>query len=201
MGPPARRALRRDERSPLLPALLDPAVAVGDLGCGSGRIAAALAPFAGSVVAVDSSPEMLDVARSRLAAFDNVRIVEGRIEQLPLEPTSLDLALVVHLLHHVADPSAALAEVARVLRPGGRLVIADVLPIRTRSTAAQWATSGSASAVRRSRRSSRRPASTGERWHEAGIEPGARGPAMFVATAIRPPAHAQKKKTIHRREA
>ena len=112
----------------LLPALLDPDVVVGDLGCGSGRIAATIAPYARSVVGVDASPEMLDVARSRLAGFDNVRLVEGRIEELPLESGSLDLALVVHLLHHVADPSAALAEVARVLRPGGRLVLADVLP-------------------------------------------------------------------------
>jgi ubiquinone/menaquinone biosynthesis C-methylase UbiE len=170
----------------LLPALLDPAVAVGDLGCGSGRLAATIAPYAHSVVAVDSSPEMLEVARARLAGFGNVEIKQGRIEELPLASGSLDLALVVHLLHHVDDPSAALAEVARVLRPGGRLVVADVLPhpyddyrrtmghvwlgfdrptIETAFTDAGLA---------------------GERWHEAGVEPGARGPAMFTATAIRP---------------
>ena len=80
------------------------------------------------VVGVDSSPEMLEVARARLAGLDNVRLLHGRIEELPLESASLDIALVVHLLHHVADPNAALAEVARVLRPGGRLVLADVLP-------------------------------------------------------------------------
>ena len=170
----------------LLPALLDPAVAVGDLGCGSGRIAAAIAPYAHSVVGVDSSPEMLDVARSRLAGFGNVQLVEGRIESLPLESASLDLALVVHLLHHVADPSAALSEVARVLRPGGRLVIADVLPHPyeeyRRTMGHVWLGFG-------------RPAIeaeftqaglTGERWHEAGVAAGARGPAMFVATAVRP---------------
>jgi ubiquinone/menaquinone biosynthesis C-methylase UbiE len=170
----------------LLPALLDPGVTVGDLGCGSGRLAATIAPYARSVVAVDASPEMLEVARQRLSGFGNVEVVEGRIEELPLEAESLDLALVVHLLHHVADPSAALAEVARVLRPGGRLVIADVLPHPyeeyRRTMGHVWLGFG-------------RPAIeaeftqaglSGERWHEAGVEPGARGPAMFVATAVRP---------------
>jgi ubiquinone/menaquinone biosynthesis C-methylase UbiE len=170
----------------LLPALLDPEVVVGDLGCGSGRIAATVAPYARSVVAVDSSPEMLEVARARLAGFGNVEVVQGRIEELPLAPASLDLALVVHLLHHVVDPTAALAEVARVLRPGGRVVVADVLPHPyddyRRTMGHVWLGFG-------------RPAIeaafgeaglTGERWHEAGVEPGARGPAMFVATAVRP---------------
>ena len=170
----------------LLPALLDPEVVVGDLGCGSGRIAATIAPYARSLVAVDSSPEMLEVARGRLAGFDNVQVVQGRIEELPLEPASLDLALVVHLLHHVADPSAALAEVAHVLRPGGRVVVADVLPHPyddyRRTMGHVWLGFGRATIEA----AFTEAGLTGERWHEAGVEPGARGPAMFVATAVRP---------------
>jgi ubiquinone/menaquinone biosynthesis C-methylase UbiE/DNA-binding transcriptional ArsR family regulator len=170
----------------LLPALLDPEVVVGDLGCGSGRIAATVAPYARSVVAVDSSPEMLEVARARLAGFGNVEVVQGRIEELPLAPASLDLALVVHLLHHVADPTAALAEVARVLRPGGRVVVADVLPHPyddyRRSMGHVWLGFGRPTIEA----AFSEAGLTGERWHEAGVEPGARGPAMFVATAVRP---------------
>ena len=170
----------------LLPALLDPEVVVGDLGCGSGRIAATIAPYAHTIVAVDSSPEMLEVARARLAGFANVEIVPGRIEELPLEPGSLDLALVVHLLHHVADPSAALAEVARVLRPGGRVVVADVLPHPyddyRRTMGHIWLGFGRPTIET----AFTEAGLSGERWHEAGVEPGARGPAMFVATAVRP---------------
>jgi ArsR family transcriptional regulator len=170
----------------LLPALLDPDVVVGDLGCGSGRLAATLAPYARTVVAVDSSPEMLAVARARLAGFGNVQLVEARIEQLPLASATLDLVLVVHLLHHVADPGAALAEVARVLRPGGRAVVADVLPHPyeeyRRTMGHVWLGFGRAEIEAELVRAGLQ----GERWHEAGIEPGARGPAMFVATAVRP---------------
>jgi ubiquinone/menaquinone biosynthesis C-methylase UbiE len=170
----------------LLPALLAPDVVVGDLGCGSGKIAATIAPYARSVVAVDSSPEMLEVARRRLAGFGNVEVVQGRIEELPLASEVLDLALVVHLLHHVADPSRALAEVARVLRPGGRIVVADVLPHPyddyRRTMGHVWL-----GFDRPTIESAFTEAGlAGERWHEAGVEPGARGPAMFVATAVRP---------------
>ena len=170
----------------LMPALLDPDVVVGDLGCGSGRIAAALAPYARGVIAVDASPEMLAVARARLARFENVQLVQGRIEELPLPSASLDVALVAHLLHHVADPAVALAEVARVLRPGGRLVIADVLPHPYEEYRRTMGHVGLGCGRQTIEAAFAQAGFTAERWHEPGIEPGARGPAMFVATAVQP---------------
>lgn len=108
--------------------LLDPDWTVGDLGCGTGRLSAALAPFVTEVVAVDASAAMLDAARAHLEGFDSVRIREGELEDLPLQDARLDAATLVLTLHHLAEPTAALSEALRVLRPGGRLLVVDMLP-------------------------------------------------------------------------
>lgn len=108
--------------------LLDPEWRVGDLGCGTGRLSAALAPFVSEVVAVDASAAMLDAARARLEGLEGVRIREGELEDLPIEDDLLDAATLVLTLHHLPEPAAALAEAQRVLRPGGRLLVVDMLP-------------------------------------------------------------------------
>ena len=108
--------------------LLDPGLVVGDLGCGTGAMTAALAPFVRRVVAVDASREMLGAARDRVAGAANVELRSGEIEALPVADGELDAALLVLVLHHLAEPRAALAEAARVLRPGGRLIVVDMLP-------------------------------------------------------------------------
>nr|MBA2356714.1 metalloregulator ArsR/SmtB family transcription factor [Acidobacteriota bacterium] len=89
-------------------AVLDPAWVVADLGCGTGRTAAALAPFVAQVIAVDASAEMLGAARERLAACGNVDIRQGALEAVPVATGSVDLALLVLVLHHVGDPLAVL---------------------------------------------------------------------------------------------
>lgn len=111
-----------------LPALLDESWAVGDLGCGTGQVAAALAPFVARVVAVDRSGEMLQAARRRLKAFPNVEVRRGELDAMPIADAELDAATLLLVLHHLAEPSAALREAARVLKPGGRLLICDMLP-------------------------------------------------------------------------
>ncbi len=107
-------------------ALLDPTLVIGDLGCGTGTLAAALAPHVAHVHAIDGSPAMLATARARLAGLGNVTLTEGALESLPLPDACLDAAVLLLVLHHVADPARVLAEARRVLRPNGRLHIADM---------------------------------------------------------------------------
>lgn len=113
--------------------LLDSDWVVGDLGCGTGRLVEALAPFVGRVVAVDASAQMLEAARERLNGLDSglagqVELRQGELEALPLATAELDAAVLLLVLHHVVDPGEALAEVARALKPGGRLLIVDMAP-------------------------------------------------------------------------
>jgi ubiquinone/menaquinone biosynthesis C-methylase UbiE len=108
--------------------LLDGAWTVGDLGCGTGQVAAALAPFVAQVIAVDRSGDMLQAARRRLGDLQNVDVRHGELEALPLGDGALDAATLLLVLHHVPDPAEALREAARVLRPGGRLLVCDMLP-------------------------------------------------------------------------
>ena len=111
-----------------LPAFADSEWTVGDLGCGTGQMTAALAPFVKHVIAVDASAAMLQAARKRLQGFGNVELRRGDLEALPIDDARLDAATLALVLHHLPEPGSALAEVARVLKPRGRLLIVDMLP-------------------------------------------------------------------------
>ena len=111
-----------------LAAFADADAVVGDLGCGTGQVSAALAPFVARVIGVDSSAAMLQAARRQLQGHRNVELRRGDIEALPIDDGVLDAATVMLVLHHVPEPGRALADVARVLKPGGRLVLVDMLP-------------------------------------------------------------------------
>lgn len=99
---------------------------VGDLGTGTGILAARLAPFARSVVAVDRSEEMLSAAAIRLREAKNVDLRHGDLESLPVDDRELDVAILALVLHYVVDPPAVLGEVRRALRPGGRFILLDM---------------------------------------------------------------------------
>ncbi len=99
-----------------------------DVACGPGILAAHLAADAGSVVGVDLVPEMLERARRecRERGLENARFLEGAAESLPFREAAFDAVVSRLALHHLLDPGAALREMARVTRPGGRVVIADL---------------------------------------------------------------------------
>jgi SAM-dependent methyltransferase len=96
-----------------------------DAGSGTGSLAFALAPHVGEVVAVDSRTEYLDAGRELAPA--NVRFVEADVTALPFDYATFDIAGCVRVLHHVRRPELAVSELARVTRPGGRVLVADQL--------------------------------------------------------------------------
>src|SRR5215212_4458235 len=100
--------------------LIDSSLVVGDLGCGTGQLTDTIAPYVKQVIAIDSSVDMLDAARARVSGASNVDLRQGDLENLPVGPGQLDAAMMSLVLHYAPSPAKALAEVARVLRPGGR---------------------------------------------------------------------------------
>jgi ArsR family transcriptional regulator len=102
---------------------------VADLGAGEGTLAQMLARQAERVIAVDLSPKMVEFGRELAARHDlkNLEYRLGDIEEPPLESGSVDLAFLSQALHHAGNPDKALAEAYRILKPGGRLVVLDLL--------------------------------------------------------------------------
>jgi ubiquinone/menaquinone biosynthesis C-methylase UbiE len=113
-----------DMDQPVVREILDglPAGTALDAACGTGRYASYLASLGHQVIGVDISPEMLAVARAKVPGGE---FLEGDLHQLPVPGQHVDLVVCALALTHVADLAPVLAEFARVLRPGGHLVIAD----------------------------------------------------------------------------
>jgi ubiquinone/menaquinone biosynthesis C-methylase UbiE len=126
-----RIAARQDERAAALAARVREFVpATGDeraldAGTGTGALAFALAPLVREVVGVDVVAELLEQARARAAETPNVSFVEGDITALEFDRATFDLAGTLRTIHHVARPELAVAELARVTRPGGTVLVVD----------------------------------------------------------------------------
>lgn len=98
-----------------------------DIGTGTGRILELLAGGAESATGVDRSPEMLRIARGKLAAAGNQKadLLQADMRALPFADAAFDTVTMHHVLHFADNPAAVLAEAARVVAPGGRLIVAD----------------------------------------------------------------------------
>lgn len=168
-----------------LPALLDRRWVVGDLGCGTGELSAALAPFVGRVVAVDRSDDMLQAAQRRLHDLTNVEVRKGELQALPIADGELDAATLILVLHHLPDPSAALAEASRALKPGGRLLVTDMLPHDHEEYRQQMGHVWLGFGEDQVRRLCAAAGFEDVRIATLAVDRDARGPALFVGSAIK----------------
>ncbi len=108
-----------------------------DIGTGTGSVLRLVAGEVGAAIGVDYSREMLQVARANLAAagLTNCQVRQADMYQLPFSAGSFDAVSLHMVLHYAEDPQRAVAEAARVLRPGGRIVVVDFAPHATASLA------------------------------------------------------------------
>lgn len=114
-------------RTEILAALAPTEWVVVDAGCGDGYLTEVLAERFEKVLAFDHSPERLASAKKRLKE-NNIRFQAGEVDDLPMPTSSTDALFFSMVLHHVPEVTAALREALRVLRPGGRIVVADLAP-------------------------------------------------------------------------
>jgi ArsR family transcriptional regulator len=103
-----------------------------DIGTGTGRMLELLAPAALSATGIDRSPEMLRLARGKLAAVgvQQAEVRQADMRTLPFEAAAFDTVTLHHVLHFADDPASVIAEAARTVAPGGKLLIADYAPHR-----------------------------------------------------------------------
>ena len=108
--------------------LLLPPVDVADIACGEGYLSVESAQWARRVVGIDRSADVLKRAKAlaERRGVKNITWKRGDMEKLPLEDASVDVALLSQALHHAANPARAVAEAARILRPGGRVLALDL---------------------------------------------------------------------------
>ena len=168
-----------------LVALLPDDWVVADLGCGSGEVSAQLAPSVRHVIGVDHEQAMLDAAEDRLSGVENVSLRLGELSALPLRDEEADAALLMLVLHHVDDLVAAMTEVNRILKPGGRCAVIDMVQhgrddyrhrmghVHMGFTEAQIKTICRSAGLRLTR------------FSMVPADPSAQGPGLFVATLIK----------------
>ena len=158
---------------------------IGDLGCGTGALLPILATHVSRVVGVDASTEMLSAARARVSGLTNVEVRDGSLEALPLADASLDAAVLALVLHHLPSPAEALAEAARVLKPGGRLLIVDMTSHDREEYRQRMGHVWLGFSDEQMSKFLTHAGFTGIRTHALSPAPEAKGPTLFAASAAK----------------
>ena len=136
-------------------------------------------------MAVDDSAAMLAAARRRLGSMSNVDVRSGRLESLPIEDGSLDAALLFLVLHYVPEPEVAIAEARRTLKPGGRLLVVDMMPHERDDLLQEMGHVWSGFSELQITSMFEAAGFSGGRFHPLPAEEAAKGPTLFSATARR----------------
>ena len=165
--------------------LIDPTLVVGDLGCGTGQLTEVVAPYVRRVISVDGSNDMLDAARQRLSGATNVDIRQGELESLPIESGELDVAMLSLVLHYSPEPPRALAEVGRVVRTGGRVLVVDMLPHDREEYQQQMGHVWLGFSEGQTTRLLGAAGFENVRVRMLPVDPDAKGPALFAAMAVK----------------
>ena len=165
--------------------LIDSKLIVGDLGCGTGQLSATIAPYVAKIIAVDASVDMLDAARTRLAGSPHVDVRQGQLESLPIVDDELDTAMLSLVLHYSPDPSRALAEAARALRRGGRILVVDMQPHERTEYQQQMGHVWLGFSEKQMSKLLLAAGFRDVRIRSLPVDPDARGPALFAAVAVK----------------
>ena len=166
-------------------AILPASYTVADLGCGTGQVIERLAPHVQKIIGVDNSPAMLKAAKKRLADHANIDLRKGDLSAIPIDASSCDAALLILALTYVADPAAVLADMARILKPAGRCVIVDLLPHDRDDFRRQLGQTRLGFDARELEQLLSAAHFTDLKIRPLPPEPGAKGPALFLATATK----------------
>jgi ArsR family transcriptional regulator len=164
-------------------ALIPETTVVADLGCGTGATLADLAPHVRRVIGVDSSAEMLEAARERTREMENVELHRAPLEALPLADGECDAAALFLALSYVVEPGRALAEMTRILRPGGRAVVVDLMSHDRHDFRVEMGQRHMGFEGAELERLAEEAGLVGVASRPLVPEPGARGPALVMLTA------------------
>ena len=166
-------------------ALLPRDYVVADLGCGTASVAAQLAPHVKQVIGVDNSAAMLKAAKKRAADLPNVELHRGELEALPIPSGACDAALLLLALTYVPEPARVLEEVARILKPGARAVVVDLLPHDRDDFRRRMGQHHMGFDPEQLEKTMNHAGLTGTGSRPLAPEAGVKGPALFLATATR----------------